>query len=202
MLTLENIAYRVEGRLLFEGVSAQVGANRKFGLVGRNGCGKTTLLRLIAGRLDPDEGAMHRARGRSIRLVDQEVPGGPETPRAAVLAADLERASLIAEAEGAEGTRRAEIEARLAEIGAHAAPARAARLLAGLGVDEAMQQAPLASLSGGWRMRVALAASFSPDSLAGLAVPADGLIDDIHGSAAYRAHLIKVLTEDAVAECG
>ena len=51
-------------------------------------------------------------------------------------------------------------------------------------------------------MRVALAASFSPDSLAGLAVPADGLIDDIHGSAAYRAHLIKVLTEDAVAECG
>ena len=188
MLTLENIAYRVEGRLLFEGVSAQVGANRKFGLVGRNGCGKTTLLRLIAGRLDPDEGAMHRARGRSIRLVDQEVPGGPETPRAAVLAADLERASLIAEAEGAEGTRRAEIEARLAEIGAHAAPARAARLLAGLGVDEAMQQAPLASLSGGWRMRVALAAGLfvEPDLLL-LDEPTNHL--DLEAAAWLESHL-------------
>ena len=102
-----------------------------------------------------------------MSLVDQEVPGGPETPRAAVLAAHRERAALIAEAEGADGARRAEIEARLTEIGAHAAPARAARLLAGLGIDEAMQQAPLADLSGGWRMRVALAAALfvEPDLL-------------------------------------
>ena len=50
MLTLQNIAYRVDGRLLFEGVAAQIGARQRFGLVGRNGCGKTTLLRLIAGR--------------------------------------------------------------------------------------------------------------------------------------------------------
>ena len=83
MLNLQNIAYRVDGRLLFEGVNAQVGARRRLGLVGRNGCGKTTLLRLIAGRLESDEGAIVRARDRSIRLVDQEVPGGPDTPRAA-----------------------------------------------------------------------------------------------------------------------
>ena len=167
MLTLQNIAYRVEGRLLFEGVTAQIGARQRLGLVGRNGCGKTTLLRLIAGRLESDAGAILRTRGLSVRLVDQEVPGGPETPRAAVLAAHEERAALIAEAEGAEGARRAEIEARLAEIGAHAAPARAARLLAGLGIDEAMQQVPLADLSGGWRMRVALAAALfvEPDLL-------------------------------------
>ena len=103
----------------------------------------------------------------AVSLVDQEVPGGPETPRAAVLAAHRERAALIAEAESADGARRAEIEARLTEIGAHAAPARAARLLAGLGIDEAMQQAPLADLSGGWRMRVALAAALfvEPDLL-------------------------------------
>ncbi|MDE0335161.1 MAG: ABC-F family ATP-binding cassette domain-containing protein [Defluviicoccus sp.] len=167
MLTLENIACRVEGRLLFGGVNAQIGARRRLGLVGRNGCGKTTLLRLIAGRLEPDEGRIVRARGLSVRLVDQEVPGGPETPRDAVLAGDRERAALIAEAESAGAARRAGIEARLAEIGAHAAPARAARLLAGLGVDEAMQETPLSSLSGGWRMRVALAAALfaEPDLL-------------------------------------
>ena len=188
MLTLQNIAYRVDGRLLFEGVSAQIGARRRLGLVGRNGCGKTTLLRLVAGRLEPDEGTILRARGRSIRFVDQEVPGGPETPRAAVLAADEERAALIAEAEGAAGARHAEIEARLAEIGAHAAPARAARLLAGLGIGEAMQQAPLAELSGGWRMRVALAAALfvEPDLLL-LDEPTNHL--DLEAAAWLETHL-------------
>ena len=188
MLTLQNIAYRVDGRLLFEGVTAQIGARQRLGLVGRNGCGKTTLLRLIAGRLEPDEGTILRTRGLSVRLVDQEVPGGPETPRAAVLAAHEERAALIAEAEGAEGARRAEIEARLAEIGAHAAPARAARLLAGLGIGEAMQQVPLADLSGGWRMRVALAAALfvEPDLLL-LDEPTNHL--DLEAAAWLEAHL-------------
>ena len=188
MLTLQNIAYRVEGRLLFEGVTAQVGARQRLGLVGRNGCGKTTLLRLIASRLEPDEGTILRTRGLTVRLVDQEVPGGPETPRAAVLAAHEERAALIAEAEDAEGARRAEIEARLAEIGAHAAPARAARLLAGLGIDEAMQQVPLADLSGGWRMRVALAAALfvEPDLLL-LDEPTNHL--DLEAAAWLEAHL-------------
>ena len=188
MLSLRNIAYRVDGRLLFEGVTAQVGARRRLGLVGRNGCGKTTLLRLVAGRLEPDEGEIVRARGLSVRLVDQEVPGGPETPRAAVLAAHEERAALIAEAEAAEGARRAEIEARLAEIGAHAAPARAARLLAGLGIDEAMQQAPLAGLSGGWRMRVALAAAlFAEPDLLLLDEPTNHL--DLEAAAWLESHL-------------
>ena len=188
MLTLENIAYRVEGRLLFEGVSAEIGANRRLGLVGRNGCGKTTLLRLIAGHLEPDEGTVLRARGRTVRLVDQEVPGGPETPREAVLAADDERTALIAEAGAAGGARLAEIEARLAEIGAHAAPARAARLLAGLGVDEAMQQLPLAGLSGGWRMRVALAAAlFAEPDLLLLDEPTNHL--DLEAAMWLEAHL-------------
>ena len=188
MLTLKDIAYRVDGRLLFESVTAQIGARRRFGLVGRNGCGKTTLLRLIAGRLEPDAGTIARARGLSVRLVDQEVPGGPETPRAAVLAADEERAALVAEAEEAVGARRAEIEARLAEIGGHAAPARAARLLAGLGVDEAMQRLPLAELSGGWRMRVALAAALfvEPDLLL-LDEPTNHL--DLEAAAWLESHL-------------
>ena len=188
MLSLRNIAYRVDGRLLFEGVTAQIGARRRLGLVGRNGCGKTTLLRLVAGRLEPDEGEIARSRGHSVRLVDQEVPGGPETPRAAVLAAHEERAALLAEAECAEGARRAEIEARLAEIGAHAAPARAARLLAGLGIDEAMQQVPLADLSGGWRMRVALAVGlFAEPDLLLLDEPTNHL--DLEAAAWLEAYL-------------
>ena len=188
MLTLDNIAYRVDGRLLFRGVNAQIGAGRRLGLVGRNGSGKTTLLRLIAGRLEPDEGAVLRARGRTVRLVDQEVPGGTGTPREAVLAADEERAALIEEAGGEGGARLAEIEARLAEIGAHAAPARAARLLAGLGVDEAMQHAPLSDLSGGWRMRVALAAALfvEPDLLL-LDEPTNHL--DLEAAAWLESHL-------------
>ena len=188
MLTLENIACRVEGRLLFGGVNAQIGARRRLGLVGRNGCGKTTLLRLVAGRLEPDEGRIVRARGLSVRLVDQEVPGGPETPRAAVLAADGERAALMEEAESAGDARRAGIEVRLAEIGAHAAPARAARLLAGLGVDEAMQRMPLSSLSGGWRMRVALAAAlFAEPDLLLLDEPTNHL--DLEAAVWLESHL-------------
>ena len=188
MLTLENIAYRIDGRTLFGGVNAQIGPRRKLGLVGRNGCGKTTLLRLIAGRIESDEGRIGRARGLSVRLADQEVPGGPETPRAAVLAADEQRAGLVAEAENAEGARRAEIEARLAEIGAHAAPARAARLLAGLGIDEAMQRMPLANLSGGWRMRVALAAAlFAEPDLLLLDEPTNHL--DLEAAVWLESHL-------------
>jgi ATP-binding cassette subfamily F protein 3 len=98
-------------------------------------------------------------RGHRIGFLAQEAPGGPATPLDTVLAADSERAGLIAEREaGAEPLRAAEIETRLVEIDAHAAPSRAARILAGLGIDEAMQRQPINDLSGGWRMRVALAA--------------------------------------------
>ncbi len=188
MLNLRDLSYRIEGRLLLDGITVQIGAKRRFGLVGRNGCGKTTLLRLIAGRLEPDDGTITCARGRTIALVDQEVAGGPETPRAVVLAADTERTALLAERSGAAPTRAAEIETRLAEIGADAAPARAARLLAGLGIGEAMQHAPLAGLSGGWRMRVALAAAlFAEPDLLLLDEPTNHL--DLEAASWLEGHL-------------
>src|SRR5690242_549200 len=159
MLTISGLTYRIGGRALLDRASAQIADGSKVGLVGRNGAGKSTLLDLIRGALQPDAGSIELPRGHRIGFLAQEAPGGDATPLAAVLAADSERAHLLAEREaGTQPLRAAEIEARLVEIQAHAAPSRAARILAGLGLDEAMQNGPVGGLSGGWRMRVALAA--------------------------------------------
>jgi len=159
MLTLSGVTYRIGGRILLDQASAQIADGGKAGLVGRNGAGKSTLLDLIRGALQPDAGAIEVPRGHRIGFLAQEAPGGEMTPLETVLASDTERAGLLAEREDApEPLRAAEIEARLIEIDAHSAPSRAARILAGLGLDDAMQRRPLNDLSGGWRMRVALAA--------------------------------------------
>ena len=159
MLHINDLTYRIEGRPIFEQATAGIPTGHKVGLVGRNGAGKTTLLKLIAGELAPDMGSITMARSARIGHVAQEAPGGAESLIDWVLAADTERAGLLAEAEHASDPHRiAEIHERLTDIGAHAAPARAAQILAGLGFDEAAQQRPCGELSGGWRMRVALAA--------------------------------------------
>ena len=159
MLTISGLTYRIGGRILLDQASAQIAEGGKVGLVGRNGVGKSTLLDLVRGALQPDGGTIELPRRHRIGFLAQEAPDGQTSPLAAVLAADSERTMLLAERDaGAEPTRAAEIETRLVEIEAHSAPSRAARILAGLGLDEAMQRRPLNELSGGWRMRVALAA--------------------------------------------
>jgi ATP-binding cassette subfamily F protein 3 len=159
MLHLEDVTLRIGGRALLELASLHVPAGQRAGLVGANGSGKTSLLRLILGELAPDAGEVRLRRTARVGWVAQEAPGGERTPRQAVLDADRERARLLRAAETArEPDAIAEIQTRLADIRAHAAPARASAILAGLGFDEAAQQQPLASFSGGWRMRVALAA--------------------------------------------
>jgi len=159
MLTITGLTYRIAGRTLLEATSAQINAGWKVGLVGRNGVGKSTLLELIRGTLQSDAGTIELQRGVRIGFVAQEAPGGDQTPIEAVLAADTERASLLAEAETSEDPHRiAEIQLRLVEIDAHAAPARAAGILHGLGFKSEEQARPLRDFSGGWRMRVALAA--------------------------------------------
>jgi ATP-binding cassette, subfamily F, member 3 len=159
MLTISGVTYRIGGRTLLDRASAQIADGSKVGLVGRNGVGKSTLLDLIRGALQLDGGTIELPRGYRIGFLAQEAPGGAASPLATVLAADSERARLLGEREaGAAPLRAAEIESRLIEIEAHSAPGRAARILAGLGLDEAMQRRPVAELSGGWRMRVALAA--------------------------------------------
>ncbi len=168
MLHINDLTYRIEGRLILDQATAGIPTGHKVGLVGRNGSGKTTLLRLIARELHPDDGTINVPRSTRIGSVAQEAPGGPESLIEFVLAADQERARLLGDAETAHDPHRiAEIHERLADIGAHAAPSRAARILAGLGFDEAAQQRPCSEYSGGWRMRVALAAMLftEPDLL-------------------------------------
>ena len=158
MLHITDLTYRIGDRLILDHTGAALPARARIGLIGRNGAGKSTLFRLIEGEIASESGGIALPRGVKIGAVAQEAPGGPESLLDVVLAADKERAALLAEAEHAEGMRRAEIETRLTDIGSHAAPARAATILHGLGFDAAAQAQPCSDFSGGWRMRVALAA--------------------------------------------
>ncbi len=158
MLHINDLTFHIEGKPILEGATAAIPEGHRVGLVGRNGAGKSTLLKLIAGDLHPDSGDMTLPRGARIGRIAQEAPGGPDSLLDWVLSTDLERASLLAEAETATDPNRiAEIQVRLTDIDAHSAPARAASILAGLGFDEEAQQRACAEFSGGWRMRVALA---------------------------------------------
>ncbi|MDJ0971065.1 MAG: ATP-binding cassette domain-containing protein, partial [Kiloniellales bacterium] len=167
MIQIRKLSYRVAGRPLFEGANLGLESGWRVGLVGRNGSGKSTLLNLLSGSLQPDQGEIGIQRGLTLGMVAQEAPSGGASLIDTVLAADEERTALLAAAEQAPPERLAEIHERLATIRAESAPARAAKILAGLGFDEAAQQSPVDSLSGGWRMRVALAALLfsAPDLL-------------------------------------
>ncbi|MDX3927251.1 MAG: ATP-binding cassette domain-containing protein [Shinella sp.] len=159
MIAISGLSARIAGRLLLDNASVTLPAGTKAGLVGRNGAGKSTLFRIVTGELTPEAGSVSIPKNARIGQVAQEAPGTDEPLIEIVLAADKERASLLKEAETATDPHRiADIQTRLADIGAHAAEARAASILAGLGFDHEAQRRPAKSFSGGWRMRVALAA--------------------------------------------
>jgi ATP-binding cassette subfamily F protein 3 len=159
MLHINDLTYRLGPRLLFDKATVAIPDGARVGFVARNGTGKTTLFRLIRGEIGSEGGSITLGKGLRIGSVAQEAPAGPATLLEVVLAADTERATLLEEAETATDPHRiAEIQTRLADIGAHAAPARAAAILHGLGFDAEAQARPCSSFSGGWRMRVALAA--------------------------------------------
>ena len=158
MLIIEDVSLRIAGRLLLDHASLTLPAGSKAGLVGRNGTGKTTLFKAICGDMPTESGSISYPKNTRIGQVAQEAPGTEEALIDIVLQADTERVALLAEAETAtEPHRIAEIQTRLADIGAHSAEARASTILAGLGFDAEAQKRPASSFSGGWRMRVALA---------------------------------------------
>ena len=191
MLRIRDITYSVEGRPLFEEASATIPNGHKVGLVGRNGTGKTTLFRLIRGELALETGSISLPSKAQIGGIAQEAPSSNVSLIDTVLAADTERAALMAEAETAtDPTRIAEVQTRLADIDAWSAEARAASILKGLGFDEEAQARPCSDFSGGWRMRVALAAVlFSEPDLLLLDEPTNYL--DLEGALWLEAYLVK-----------
>jgi ATP-binding cassette subfamily F protein 3 len=191
MLIIDDLTVRIAGRTLIEDASVRIPEGARVGLVGRNGTGKSTLFNVIAGDYAAESGHVTLPPRWRIGRLAQEAPNGPEPLVEVVLKADRERSALLAEAETATDPHRiAEIQTRLADIGAHAAPARAAAILAGLGFSHEDQQRPCSEFSGGWRMRVALAATlFAQPDLLLLDEPTNYL--DLEGTLWLQDHLAR-----------
>jgi ATP-binding cassette, subfamily F, member 3 len=189
MLSINDISVRIAGRLLIDDSSVQIVPGARVGFVGRNGVGKSTLFHAIRGDLPTESGTIAIPPRWQIGSLAQEAPNGPEKLIEVVLKADREREALLREAEVAsDPTRIAEIQTRLVDIEAHSAPARAAAILSGLGFCSDDQNRPCSEFSGGWRMRVALAATlFAAPDLLLLDEPTNYL--DLEGTLWLEDHL-------------
>ena len=186
---MSDISVRIAGRLLIDQSSVQIVPGARVGFVGRNGVGKSTLFHAIRGDLPTESGAIAVPPRWRIGSLAQEAPNGSERLIEVVLKADLEREALICEAETAhDPIRIADIQTRLVDIDAHSAPARAAAILSGLGFSADEQNRPCSEFSGGWRMRVALAATlFAAPDLLLLDEPTNYL--DLEGTLWLEDHL-------------
>ncbi|WP_379922752.1 ATP-binding cassette domain-containing protein [Erythrobacter sp. R86502] len=159
MLTIDGVTVRLGGRAILERASATVPVGARVGLIGRNGAGKSTLMKALIGEIEPDDGEISKPSRAKIGYIAQEAPSGSMTPEEVVLASATERAELLAELETCtDMDRMGDVHERLLAIDAYSAPARAAKILNGLGFDDEMQQRPVDSFSGGWKMRIALGA--------------------------------------------
>ena len=189
MLSISDISIRLAGRLLIDRGSVQIAPGSRVGLVGRNGTGKSTLFRAIRGELATEGGIITVPPRWRVGSLAQEAPDGPDSLIEIVLKADLERDALLREANAAVDPHRiAEIQTRLVDIDAHSAPARAAAILSGLGFSTADQARAVGEFSGGWRMRVALAATlFAAPDLLLLDEPTNYL--DLEGTLWLEDHL-------------
>jgi len=190
MLRITDLVFDAYGRRFFDSASVFLPRGHKVGLVGRNGAGKTTLFRLIKGELEPGGGEIALPKAARIGSVDQEHPASPVALMDTVLAADVERARLMAALDTGPPERLGEVYARLTEIDADRAPSRAAEILHGLGFSNPDLTRPMAEFSGGWRMRVALAAAlFAEPDLLLLDEPTNYL--DLEGALWLEARLRK-----------
>jgi ATP-binding cassette subfamily F protein 3 len=190
MLQIDDLVFNAWGRRFFDHATVTLPLTAKVGLVGPNGVGKSTLFKLILGEFGADGGDIGVPRGATIAAVAQEHPATPVSLLDTILVADAERDALLTELETAEPERMAGIYDRLVEIDADRAPARASEILAGLGFSNDDLSRPMAHFSGGWRMRVALAAAlFAEPDLLLLDEPTNYL--DLEGAMWLEARLRK-----------
>jgi ATP-binding cassette subfamily F protein 3 len=144
MLNINGITVRLGGRTILDGATAAIPPGARVGLIGRNGAGKSTLMKAIIGQIEPDGGEVEMPRRTRLGYIAQDAPSGTATPFETVLAADTERARLMDEAEHCTDPHRlSDLHERLLAIDAYSAPARASRILLGLGFDDDMQAQPL-----------------------------------------------------------
>lgn len=168
MLTINNLTYKVGSRTLIEDSSVNVMDGWKVGLVGQNGTGKSTLFKLIAGELHADAGTISLSQRQRFGMVRQDIEDTDTPLIDMVVNAHEEMSALMKATETEEDPNKlGDIYARLIELDAYAAPSKAAILLTGLGFKDHQLYEPFSSFSGGWRMRVALAAALfvEPDFL-------------------------------------
>ncbi|PIC00462.1 ABC-F family ATP-binding cassette domain-containing protein [Caulobacter sp. X] len=167
MLQINDLTFDAWGRRFFDKATVSLPPGAKVGLVGRNGVGKSTLFKLILGHLHAGDDEISLPKTARVGSVDQEHPATPVSLLDTVLEADVERHSLMTQLETADPEHMGEIWARLIEIDSDSAPARASEILAGLGFSQEDLARPMSEFSGGWRMRVALAAALfaEPDML-------------------------------------
>lgn len=174
MITLKNITLRRGPHILLENLNWTIFARQRIGMIGANGCGKSTLFSMLLGEFQPDTGDLDLPRQLRLSHVAQETPGLTQTALDFVLDGDVELRKLEAKLAKAEadddGMRIAELHEKMAVLDAYTAPARAAQLLSGLGFSTAEQKKQVADFSGGWRVRLNLAKA--------LMMPSDMLLLD------------------------